>query len=76
MGKKDAFEPLTQYFNEGKAPANPAIKFPDLPNTHCCICGIEIEVQIYKNTGVCCELHRKDRDNDHGPARVGYVSGS
>ena len=76
MGKKDAFEPLTRYLNEGKEAPNPAIKFPDAPNTHCCVCGTEILVQIYKNSGICSEQHRKDRDNDHGPARVGYVSGS
>ena len=60
--------------DEGLLPdqPNPAIKFPDLPKTHCCICGIEIVVQIYKNTGVCCENHRKDRDNDHGPAQLAF----
>lgn len=50
------------------------VKFSSAPNTHCCVCGTEIKVQIYKNTGVCCELHRKDRDNDHGPARIAYTA--
>lgn len=79
MSKRDKLEsPNGKYLGDDPSllPDNPAIKFPDLPNTHCCICGEEIVVQIYKNTGVCCELHRKDRDNDHQPARIGYSSGS
>jgi predicted nucleic acid-binding Zn ribbon protein len=42
---------------------------------HCIICGKKIKVQIYKNTEVCSENCRKDRDGDHEPARIGYVSG-
>lgn len=34
-------------------------------NQICCICLKVITMQIFKNTGVCCENHRKDRDNDH-----------
>lgn len=49
--------------------------FPDsaveyIVNTEVCSeCGKKIKVQIFKNSGVCSELCRKDRDNDHGPAR-------
>jgi hypothetical protein len=30
----------------------------------CEVCGGRIEVQIYKGSGVCCELHRKVRDGE------------
>lgn len=40
----------------------------------CCICGKVIEVQIFKNSGVCSEMHRKDRDNDHLPFRGGSLA--
>ena len=30
----------------------------------CIICGSKIEVMIFKNTGVCCELCRKKRDGE------------
>jgi len=43
-------------------------------NQICCICGTVITVQIFKNTGVCCEKHRKDRDNDHQPFRGGSLA--
>lgn len=36
----------------------------------CGQCGREIEVQIFKGTGVCSEQHRKDRDNDHAPFKA------
>lgn len=36
----------------------------------CIICGDKIKVQIFKGSGVCCELHRKVRDNDFGIARA------
>lgn len=40
-----------------------------LVNDICCICLIPIELMIFRNSGVCCELHRKARDNDFGVAR-------
>lgn len=39
-----------------------------LANNICCMCLSKITIQIFKNSGVCCEQHRKDRDNDHAPA--------
>ena len=33
----------------------------------CKICGKPIQVQIFRNTGVCSELCRKKRDNDWLP---------
>ena len=36
-------------------------------NNICCICLKVVEVQILKGSGVCSELCRKDRDNDHEP---------
>ena len=45
-----------------------------LVNQICCVCGTVITVQIFKNSGVCCENHRKDRDNDHAPFRGGALS--
>ena len=33
----------------------------------CCICLRPIKTQIMKGSGVCSELCRKDRDNDHEP---------
>jgi hypothetical protein len=40
----------------------------------CVICGKKIIVQVFRNSGVCCEKHRKDRDNDHAPFRGGVRS--
>jgi hypothetical protein len=31
----------------------------------CIMCGARIKTMCFKNTGVCCELCRKDRDGDH-----------
>lgn len=39
-------------------------------NEICCICGSLIVVMIYKNSGVCCENHRKIRDNDLEPFKM------
>jgi len=30
----------------------------------CSVCGQEIKMMIFKGTGVCCENHRKLRDNE------------
>lgn len=38
----------------------------------CVICARKIVVQVYMNSGVCCEQHRKDRDNDHTPASFSF----
>ena len=35
------------------------------PHDICCICLDTIEVMAFRKSGVCCEQHRKDRDNDH-----------
>lgn len=40
----------------------------------CCMCLKPIKVQIMKNSGVCSELCRKDRDNDHVPFRGGALA--
>lgn len=40
----------------------------------CCICGNVIVVQIYKNSGVCNESHRKQRDDDLLPFRGGSLA--
>ena len=40
----------------------------------CVMCGRKIVVQIFRNSGVCCEDHRKDRDNDHQPFRGGQLN--
>jgi hypothetical protein len=40
----------------------------------CIICGKKIVLQIFRNSGVCCEKHRKDRDNDHEPFRGGALA--
>lgn len=45
-----------------------------LPNNICCMCLNLIQVQIFKNEGVCSEKCRKDRDNDHQPFRGGSLS--
>lgn len=42
------------------------------PNQICTVCLNLIEMQIFKNTGICCEQHRKDRDNDHLPAQTAF----
>ena len=34
----------------------------------CTICKKPVMVQIFKGTGLCSDLCRKDRDNDHEPA--------
>lgn len=39
-------------------------------NDVCCICLEAIHVQIFRNSGVCCEDHRKDRDDDHEPFKA------
>lgn len=43
-------------------------------NNICCMCLKKIKVQIMKNTSVCSERCRKDRDNDHLPFRGGALS--
>lgn len=43
-------------------------------NNVCCICGGKIEMQIFKNTSVCSELCRKDRDHDWQPFRGGALA--
>lgn len=30
----------------------------------CEVCSVDIKVQIYRGTGVCCENHRKLRDGE------------
>lgn len=52
---------LAKYFNVAKS---------DI----CCICGRKIIVQIYRNSGVCSEQHRKDRDHDWAPFRGGALA--
>jgi hypothetical protein len=39
---------------------------PPLPikKDECSICGVKIETAAFKGTGVCCDLHRKERDGD------------
>ena len=44
-------------------------------NNICCMCLTEIKVMAFKNTGVCSEDCRKDRDNDHEPA-TGIINGT
>lgn len=41
-----------------------------MDKNRCEICGKYIEVQIFRGTGICSELHRKLRDNDFKPARL------
>ena len=41
-----------------------------LVNDICCVCLEPIKVQIFRNSGVCCEAHRKIRDNDHEPFKA------
>jgi hypothetical protein len=42
---------------------------------NCSICGQDIKVMAFKNTGVCCEKHRKIRDNDTAPANLAQSKG-
>lgn len=35
------------------------------PHDLCCMCLKKIETMCFRFTGVCSELCRKDRDNDH-----------
>lgn len=61
--------PLTKDSIEGIAIRN------KVPISQVCVmCGRIIVVQIFKNSGVCCEQHRKDRDNDHAPFRGGSLA--
>ena len=39
-------------------------------NDLCCVCLEPINVMAFKGTGVCCEDHRKTRDNDHEPFKA------
>jgi hypothetical protein len=41
-------------------------------NMICCVCGILIQVMAFRHLGVCCENHRKQRDNDLEPAQVSF----
>lgn len=34
----------------------------------CIICGQQIRTMAFMGTGVCSEMCRKERDNDHAPA--------
>lgn len=43
-------------------------------NQICVICLEVIELMTFKNTGVCCESHRKIRDNDLQPFRGGHLA--
>lgn len=43
-------------------------------NNVCSICGARIEIQIFKNTGVCSENCRKERDHDWEPFRGGALA--
>lgn len=67
-------------FSVPGVPLNPVTiknlaKFNDVPISQiCCMCGSVIKVMAFKNTGVCCENHRKDRDNDHAPFRGGQLA--
>ena len=36
----------------------------------CVMCGIKIETMSFKGTGVCSELCRKDRENDHSKSHA------
>jgi hypothetical protein len=36
----------------------------------CSVCGGEVKTMAFRMTGVCGENCRKDRDNDHAPARA------
>ena len=41
-------------------------------NNICVMCGQVVVVMAFRNMGVCCEDHRKLRDNDTEPLR-GYM---
>jgi hypothetical protein len=41
------------------------------PNNVCMMCGAQVEMQIMKNTGLCSENCRKERDHDWQPFRGG-----
>lgn len=30
-----------------------------MENNTCQVCGVDIKTQIFRNTGVCCDIHRK-----------------
>lgn len=40
-----------------------------LTDNICTICNKPILIQIFKNSGVCCERCRKERDHDTEPWR-------
>jgi hypothetical protein len=71
--------PKVKFFGPDNRPSEQQIA--DLAKHHgcaksdiCIICGKKIVLQIFRNSGVCCELHRKDRDNDHEPFRGGALA--
>lgn len=41
---------------------------PKIKRERCKICHKPVMVQIFKGTGICSDLCRKERDNDHLPA--------
>ncbi len=47
-----------------------ALKHGGSIKDYCVMCGSKIKVQIFKGTGICSENCRKDRDDDHAPARA------
>lgn len=71
-----------KWLSEVRTVATPMEPLTDVQLAHCAItqncaihdlcvmCGRKPEVQIYKGSGVCCELCRKDRDRDHGSSRA------
>lgn len=38
----------------------------------CAVCSRAVLTMTFKGSGVCCEDCRKDRDNDHEPARLTF----
>jgi hypothetical protein len=72
-------EIFTRAFDKDNPPTEEQIadlaKYFNVATTDiCCICGRKIVVQVYRNSGVCSEGHRKDRDNDHAPFRGGSLA--
>lgn len=66
---ENAVSPLTAYWIKQLAEF-----YGTLVNNVCVMCGAEIEMMAFKNTGVCSENCRKDRDNDHQPFRGGALA--
>jgi hypothetical protein len=61
--------PLTEYWIQKLA------EFYDVSlNNVCMMCGAKIEMQIMKNTGLCSENCRKERDHDWQPFRGGALA--